>query len=151
VTLNEVLWVVFSAVLILAVLTWLNRSRSGQSIRAVAINPQLAHSMGISSDIVYFQVFAVGSALVGIAGYLLALSRTASLDMGLVPVLAGFTATFLGGVGSLRGAVLGGLILGVAEQLSGLFLSGEWETVIAFSVLLLVLMYRPKGLFAKTR
>lgn len=147
VTLNEFLWLAFSLGLITALFIWLNRSRSGHAIRAVATNPYLSASVGVSAETVYIKVFVIGSAMVGVAGYLLALSHTASLDMGLIPVLAGFTATFLGGVGSLRGAVLGGLLLGLAEQLSGLFLSGQWQTVTAFSVLVLVLMLRPQGLF----
>lgn len=151
VTLNEFLWLIASVALVGALLVWLNRSRSGHAIRAVATNPYLSASVGVSAEAVYIKVFIIGSAMVGVAGYLLALSHTASLDMGLIPVLAGFTAVFLGGVGSLRGTVLGGLLLGLAEQLSGLFLSGEWQTVTAFSVLVLVLMLRPQGLFSLRR
>ncbi|CAM5789845.1 branched-chain amino acid ABC transporter permease [Castellaniella caeni] len=151
VTLNELLWLAASVALIGALFVWLNRSRTGHAIRAVATNPYLSASVGVSAEAVYVKVFVIGSAMVGVAGYLLALSHTASLEMGLIPVLAGFTATFLGGVGSLRGTVLGGLLLGLAEQLSGLFLSGEWQTVTAFSVLVLVLMLRPHGLFRLRR
>ncbi|CAM3652971.1 branched-chain amino acid ABC transporter permease [Castellaniella denitrificans] len=151
VTLNHLLWLAFSIVLIAGLLIWLNRSRTGRAIRAVATNPYLSASVGVSAKSVYVAVFIIGSAMAGIAGYLLALSHTASLGMGLIPVLAGFTATFLGGVGSLRGTILGGLILGLAEQMSGLFLSGEWQTVTAFSVLVLVLMLRPQGLFQLRR
>lgn len=147
VTFNEMLWFVFAAVLLASLFWWLNTSRSGHAIKAVTTNPYLAASIGVSAEKVYLSVFIVGSFMVGIAGYLLALSHTASLDMGLLPVLAGFTATFLGGVGSLRGALLGGLLLGLAEQLSGLILPGEWQTVTAFSVLVLLLMFRPHGLF----
>lgn len=147
VTFNEMLWFVFTVGLLTALFWWLNKSRSGHAIKAVTTNPYLSASIGVSAEKVYLSVFVIGSFMVGIAGYLLALSHTASLDMGLLPVLAGFTATFLGGVGSLRGALFGGLLLGLAEQLSGLVLPGEWQTVTAFSVLVLLLMFRPHGLF----
>ncbi len=148
VTANDLLWFVVSAVVIAIFLIWLRYSEVGHSVRAVATNPDLSYSIGISPDRIYVAVFLVGSAMVGVAGFLLALSRGGSLDMGLVPVLAGFAATFLGGVGRYWGAVLAGLLLGVSEQLSGLFLAGQWETVTAFSVLIVVLMLRPQGLFA---
>lgn len=150
-TVNDMLWLGLSVLCIGALYLWLSRSTTGKRIRAVASNPLLSQSMGISPSGMYNMVFIVGSSLVGIAGFLLASSRTASLDMGLVPVLAGFTATFIGGVGNVWGSIAGGIMLGLAEQLSGMALSGEWQTVTAFTVLLIVLMFRPQGLFTKSR
>jgi branched-chain amino acid transport system permease protein len=95
---------------------------------------------------VFLLVFAVGSGLVGIGGALIALRDTASPFMGVAPVLAAFIAVFLGGIGSIPGAIVGGLVLGFAENMGGLLLPGHWQGVIAFVVLFVVLVFRPSGL-----
>jgi branched-chain amino acid transport system permease protein len=91
-------------------------------------------------------VFGIGSALVGLGGMLLALRDTVSPTIGVQPVLTAFIAVFLGGIGSIPGAVLGGLVLGLAENMGGLLLPGHWQGVIAFVVLFSVLVFRPSGL-----
>ena len=140
------LWVVASWTLIAALIAWLWRSRYGRAIRAVASNPELAHAMGIDPDRSFVLVFALGSALVGLAGSLLAIRDTASPTMGVAPVLAGVIAVFLGGIGSIPGAVVGGVVLGLAENVGGLVLPGHWQGVTAFVVLFVLLVFRPAGL-----
>lgn len=142
----EALWVVAAWLLIALLTTWLWRTRHGRAIRAVASNPELAQCFGVDREHVFLLVFAVGSALVGVGGALLALRDTASPTMGVHPVLAAFIAVFLGGIGSIPGAALGGVVLGLAENMGGLLLPGYWQGVIAFIVLFVVVVVRPSGI-----
>jgi branched-chain amino acid transport system permease protein len=142
----EGLWLVASWTLLLLLIGGLWWTRYGRAIRAVASNPELAQCVGIDPERISLLVFAIGSALVGLGGTLLALRDTASPTMGVPPILAAFIAVFLGGIGSVLGAVLGGLVLGFAENMGGLVLPGHWQGVIAFVVLFLVLVLRPSGL-----
>jgi len=142
----EALWLVVAWALIGSLMAWLWWSRDGLAIRAVASNPELAQCLGVERERVFLLVFAVGSTLVGLGGTLLALRDTASPTMGVHPVLAAFIAVFLGGIGSIPGAALGGVILGLAENMGGLVLPGYWQGVIAFIVLFTVLVLRPAGL-----
>lgn len=142
----EALWVVASWTALLALIGWLWRTRYGRAIRAVASNRELAQCVGIDPQRIFVLVFAIGSGLAGLAGTLLALRDTASPTIGVQPVLAAFIAVFLGGIGSVMGAVLGGLVLGLAENMGGLLLPGHWQGVISFVVLFLVLVFRPSGL-----
>ncbi len=130
-------------------LAFLNRSRPGRAVRGVASNPELARAVGVSDDAVFSLVFGLGSFLVGLAAVPYVLKNAATPTMGLGPVLAGFIGVFLGGVGSYGGMLAGGLILGLAENLGGLFLPGYWQTVIAFVVLFLLVLLRPAGLFGQ--
>ncbi len=142
----EALWMVGSWLLIAALMVWLWRTRYGRAIRAVASNRELAQCVGVDPDRIHLLVFAIGSVLVAIGGTLLALRETASPTIGVQPVLAAFIAVFLGGIGSIPGAALGGIVLGLAENMGGLLLPGHWQGVIAFVVLFLTLVFRPGGL-----
>jgi branched-chain amino acid transport system permease protein len=142
----EALWIGVSWALVFALLAWLRLTRWGRAIVAVASNPELAQCVGVDPSRVFLLVFAVGSGLVGIGGALIALRDTASPFMGVAPVLAAFIAVFLGGIGSIPGAIVGGLVLGFAENMGGLLLPGHWQGVIAFVVLFVVLVFRPSGL-----
>ncbi|MBI1962483.1 MAG: branched-chain amino acid ABC transporter permease [Candidatus Rokubacteria bacterium] len=144
----EALWLAAAWTLIGGLVAWLWRSRDGLAIRAIASNPELAQCVGVAHERVFLLVFAVGSALVGLGGTLLALRDTASPTMGVHPVLAAFIAVFLGGIGSIPGAAVGGVLLGLAENMGGLVLPGYWQGVIAFVVLFAVLVVRPAGLLA---
>ena len=142
----EGLWLVGSWALLLLLIAWLWWTRYGRAIRAVASNRELAQCVGIDPEHVSLLVFGIGSALVGLGGMLLALRDTVSPTIGVQPVLTAFIAVFLGGIGSIPGAVLGGLVLGLAENMGGLLLPGHWQGVIAFVVLFSVLVFRPSGL-----
>ena len=142
----EGLWLAGSWALLLLLIAWLWWTRYGRAIRAVASNRELAQCVGIDPEHVSLLVFGIGSALVGLGGMLLALRDTVSPTIGVQPVLTAFIAVFLGGIGSIPGAVLGGLVLGLAENMGGLLLPGHWQGVIAFVVLFLVLVFRPTGL-----
>jgi branched-chain amino acid transport system permease protein len=144
----EALWLVTAWALVGGLMAWLWLTRHGLAIRAVASNPELAQCVGVERERVFLLVFAIGSAMVGVAGTLVALRDTASPTMGVHPVLSAFIAVFLGGIGSVPGAAVGGVLLGLAENMGGLVLPGYWQGVIAFVVLFTILVFRPSGLLA---
>ncbi|MGU3497144.1 branched-chain amino acid ABC transporter permease [Xanthobacteraceae bacterium A53D] len=129
----------------------LNRSRLGLAIRATAQNRDAALLMGISMTQVRFATFAMGAALGAIAGALLGATFPIYPAMGVNPVLKAFVVLVLGGIGSLWGAVLGGLVLGISEILVAGYISSQLSDIGTFAILVLVLLLRPQGLFGRAQ
>jgi len=129
----------------------LHRSRLGLAIRATAQNRDAAMLMGISMSQVRFATFALGAALGAIAGALLGATFPIYPSMGVNPVLKAFVVLVLGGIGSLWGAVLGGLVLGVAEVLVAAYIASQLQDIGAFVILVLVLLTRPQGLLGRAQ
>jgi branched-chain amino acid transport system permease protein len=128
----------------------LYRSRVGKAIRATAQNKDAASLMGININRVISATFALGSALGGAAGVLVGMYYNAFYPMmGFIAGLKAFTATVLGGLTSVPGAVVGGLIIGVAENLGAAYISSGYRDMIAFFILILVLLVKPSGLFGR--
>jgi branched-chain amino acid transport system permease protein len=121
-------------------------TRLGQSIRAVAQDSECAGLMGVDVQKVIVLTFVLGGLLAGAGGFLYAMTFNASYTMGFVPGIKAFTAAVLGGIGNVRGAVLGGLLLGLVESFGGYLFDASYKNVIAFTVLVLVLLVRPSGL-----
>jgi branched-chain amino acid transport system permease protein len=121
-------------------------SRLGQSIRAVAEDAECATLLGVDAERVILATFVLGGLLAGAGGFLYAMTFNASYTMGFVPGIKAFTAAVLGGIGNVRGAVLGGLLLGLVESFGGYLLEASYKDVIAFAVLVGVLLVRPSGL-----
>jgi branched-chain amino acid transport system permease protein len=122
-------------------------TRYGKAIVACALDRDTARLMGINVDRMVTLTFLIGSALSGAAGIMMAIYYNATYPrMGLLPGLKAFSAAILGGVGNIPGAILGGLILGVAESLSAAYLSSGYKDAIAFAILILVLLIRPQGI-----
>jgi branched-chain amino acid transport system permease protein len=126
------------------------RTNFGAAIRATAQDREAAGFMGIDVDRMIITTFIVGSALAGIGGLLFGL-RYGTVDyfMGNLVGLKAFAAAVLGGIGNLRGAMVGGLTLGILESLAGGFLSTAFQDVFAFLLLILVLLIRPWGMFGE--
>ncbi len=120
-------------------------SRFGKVMRAVSDNPDLARISGIDVTKVQATSFAIGSALAGVAGILLALEQTLLPSMGTILIIRGFTGAVIGGVGSLAGAFLGSYILGFVENFGIWFVDSSYKELILFTVLLLFLFFRPRG------
>ena len=133
------------------VLSFLRVSRYGRAVTAVQTNEILARSVGIDPGRIYLLVFAVGSALCGVAAGLFMLSGVAQPSMGMSPILMSFIAVFLGGVPSIAGAALGGLLVGVVGSLTGFFFTGDAGEIVVFAVLFLFLFLRPQGLLGQKR
>jgi branched-chain amino acid transport system permease protein len=130
----------------------------GKAMRAVAEDKEIAALMGIDVDRVIVITFAMGAAAAGVAGVLYALLfRQVFFLMGFFPGIKAFTAAVLGGIGSIPGAALGGLVLGMVESIGpSLFLEGlgipaayQLKDVIAFTILVLILIFRPQGLLGE--
>ena len=131
-------------------LFWFLRSTDfGRAIRATAQNRETARLMGIDVDRVHMVTFAIGSALVGVAACLMMPIYSVFPTVGIDFVVAAFVIVVLGGLGSLHGALLGGLLIGVVEQLSGYFIDTALRQVVYFVVFMLVLAVRPAGLFGQ--
>lgn len=146
----QTLWILALTALSIALLAWFYRStRLGLMMRAVATNPRAAAVVGLPLGRVRMLTFGLAGALGGLAGVLVTPITTLSHDVGVLLGLKGFAAAILGGFGSLPGAVLGGLGLGLLESLSSGYISSAYKDVCAFVVLLLVLFVRPKGLMGK--
>ena len=130
---------------------FVNRTRLGRAMQATSQDPDTARLMGINVDRIIMVAFAVGAALAAVAGLAWGLRYT-NIDfrMGFLAGLKAFTAAVLGGIGNINGAVVGGLVLGVAEAMvtliPGTFGGSAWKDVWAFVLLILVLVFRPQGL-----
>jgi branched-chain amino acid transport system permease protein len=130
---------------------FINRTRYGRGVRAVAQNPETAALMGVNQDRVIMLIFVLGGIMAGAAAVLWSMRfGITSNAIGFVLGLKAFTAAVLGGIGNLRGALVGGLFLGVIEVWGATLYSSAWEDVIAFVVLVVVLMFRPTGLLGES-
>ena len=150
VPLMRVIVIVSSLVLMLALYAFINRTRMGTAIRAVAIDQGAARLMGINVDRVISLVFFIGAGLGGVAGVMVG-TYYGQIDftMGWSYGLKAFTAAILGGIGKIPGAMIGGLLLGVIEALGASYLAMAWKDAIAFLVLILILIIRPTGLLGE--
>lgn len=146
----RIIVIVTSLVLMLALYTFINRTRMGTAIRAVAIDQGAARLMGINVDRVISLVFFLGAGLGGVAGVMVGMYYgQVDFMMGWSYGLKAFTAAILGGIGNIPGAMLGGLLLGVIEALGASYLAMAWKDAIAFMVLILILIIRPTGLLGE--
>jgi len=138
-----------AAILVLAVHLMLTRTATGRAMRAVSENPQLAGVVGIDVRRVVRTVWLMGAGLAAIAGIFAGLLVQIRPQMGLDLLLPLFAAAILGGIGSVPGAMLAGLVVGLAEAVAVPLVGGEWRAAVAFVVLVLVLLVRPQGLFGR--
>jgi branched-chain amino acid transport system permease protein len=141
--------VIFSVVTIAVLQVFLTRSKLGVAIRATSQNRFAAQLMGININLVYRLTFAVGAAIAGIGGVLYGTLFAVFPLMGGMPTLKAFAVTIMGGMGSIRGAIFGGFILGIAEALGGNYISMQYKNAIGFVIIILVLLIRPSGLFGR--
>jgi branched-chain amino acid transport system permease protein len=142
-----------AAILLMVVAeTFVNRTRLGRGVRAVSQDPDTATLMGVNRERIFMLTFLLGGVLAGAAAlfYLMTIPAAAIYNGGFLLGIKAFTAAVLGGIGNLRGALLGGLLLGVVENYGQSFFGGEWRDVIAFVLLIIVLMFRPTGILGES-
>lgn len=137
---------------ITAMLYWfLLKTDTGQAIRATAQDREAAQLMGINVKWMSILAFGAGSALAGTAGALISPTYYIFPQIGSTFTLKAFVITVLGGMGSIVGATIGGVIIGVAESVSAVYISSGWKDVVVFVLFLLVLLFKPAGLMGKSR
>lgn len=144
--------IIFSVTLVCMLLlsSFISRSRLGRACRACSQDAGMARLLGINTDMIISMTFVIGAALAAVAGLLLGMYYgVVNPYIGFLAGLKAFTAAVLGGIGSIPGAMLGGLLLGVAEALTGGYLSTEYKDVVAFGLLILILLFRPSGILGK--
>ena len=148
---TQILLILLALVMMFVLDRFINRSRLGRGIRAVAQNPDSAALMGVNKNRTIALVFLIGGLMAGIAAVMYDLKiGNAKYDDGFFLGLQAFTAAVLGGIGNLRGALLGGLVLGVVEYWGGAVFGSQYQTVVAFVVLIVILMFRPTGILGES-
>lgn len=146
VTTSQIVIVAVSIGLILLTTLLFTGTRFGKAIRALANDRELSGLSGINFDRYIFYAFALGSFLAGVASIMISFDRNMTPTMGFDALLMGVTAVIVGGVDSLPGAALGGLLIGLAENLGVAILPSQWQDTIAFAILILFLLFRPYGI-----
>ena len=148
---GEVIYTITASVLIMVALTlFINKSRMGKAMRAVSEDRAAAQLMGINVNKTISTTFAIGSALAAVAGVLLCSTvPTLMPTTGSMPGIRAFTAAVFGGIGSIPGAMLGGILLGIIETFSKAYISTQFSDAIVFLVLIVILLVKPAGLLGK--
>jgi len=147
---DDVLAVATTIPLLLLLGAFVSRSRIGKAMRATAQDPEAARLMGINVDTTVSLTFLIGGFLAGAAGLIYALYQTnVWFFQGFRAGLIAFTAAVMGGIGNLRGAVLGGLIIGCVQQISDNRIGSKWTEAIVFAYLILIMVFRPRGLIGE--
>ena len=145
-----ILTLAVTAVIMVSLSLFINKTRLGKAMRAVSEDKDAAELMGISVNRTITMTFAIGSALAAVASIFYGATYTyIKPTTGSMPGIKAFTAAVFGGIGSIPGAMLGGILLGIIEQLSQRYISTLWTNAIVFGVLVLVLVVKPTGLLGK--
>jgi branched-chain amino acid transport system permease protein len=146
----QILVLVMGLVLMVGLRQLVNRTRLGKQMRAVAVDREAAEMLGINVNFTIAATFFLGSALAGIAGVMAGLLfNQVSNTIGFVVGLKAFTASVVGGIGSIPGAMLGGLLIGVAESFITGYISSTYTDLLVFALLIVVMLVRPSGLFGQ--
>jgi branched-chain amino acid transport system permease protein len=149
ITLFRLIVVIVNFVLMGALAIMLKRTKLGRSIRAVAQNREAAAMVGVNVNQTSMAVFAIGSALAGLCGVFVATILSDYPTFGNDIVIKGFAVMILGGLGSVTGVVVGGMIMGLVESLGATFISATYKDAFGFIVIILVLLFKPSGLMGK--
>jgi branched-chain amino acid transport system permease protein len=140
-------FVVIAALTVFGLL--LKKTKIGLAMQATSQISSAAMLMGINVEKIYMFTFALGAALAALAGGLYGVIFSFDYQVGAMPTIIAFAIIILGGLGSIKGAIIGGLLYGIAEQLATLFLGGIWGSAVAFALLIAVLIIRPTGIFGQ--
>ncbi len=149
ITQTQVLILVTALVIMLALALLLKYTLFGKAVRAVSDDDEVASIVGINTEKVMGAVFAIGSAIAGVAGVAAAFDTGIQPTMGLSLLLKGVIAAIIGGIGNVYGGIIGAFFLAIVENLGAWQFSGEWKDAVAFAVLILFLLFRPQGVWPK--
>ena len=148
---DYVIVAVGAVLMMTSLLLFVNRTRLGRGIRAVAQDAETARILGVNVNSVILVTFLLGGAMAGGAAMMFTLVYDQTrFNIGFLLGVKSFTAAVLGGIGNIKGALLGGIVLGLAENYGSSIFGGQWKDVIAFVVLLTVLMFRPTGILGES-
>ncbi|NLX90669.1 MAG: branched-chain amino acid ABC transporter permease [Firmicutes bacterium] len=143
----EIIILAISFLLMIGLTFFIQKTKIGKAMRAAAQDIDTASLMGVNVNQIISITFLIGSALGAAAGVMVGIYfRTVTPTMGLMPGLKGFVAAVLGGIGRIPGAMLGGLLLGIAEVMAAAYISSQYRDAAAFAILILVLLFKPAGL-----
>lgn len=151
ITANQLMIAVTAVVLMVLLELFLKKTKYGMAIRAIGDNQELTKVLGLKTEQIIVLVFAVTSFIGAISASLIALEIGLRPTHGILLVLKAVIAAIIGGLGSVRGALLGGLMLGVAENFGIYFFGGQWQDTVAFGLLAVFLLFKPEGMFAKQK
>lgn len=144
----ELIVLTASLLMMLGLTFFVQRTKIGKAMRATAQDKDTASLMGININRIITVTFAIGSALGAAAGVMVGIYfRTVTPTMGLMPGLKGFVAAVIGGIGNIPGAMFGGILLGIAEVMGAAYISSQYRDAVAFALLIIVLLFKPSGLF----
>ena len=139
-----------AALMMVSLLLFVNKTRLGRGIRAVAQDVETSRILGVNVDVIILVTFLLGGAMAGGAAMMFTLVYDQTrFNIGFLLGVKSFTAAVLGGIGNIKGALLGGVVLGLAENYGSAIFGGQWKDVIAFGALLIVLMFRPTGILGE--
>ena len=148
---KQLMVILLAIVLMIVLQTFVRHSRLGKAMRATAQDKDAAQLMGIDINTTIALTFLIGSALAGAAGFVSGVYYGSTWFLnGFAAGLKAFTAAVLGGIGNIAGAMLGGFLIGLIEALTTQFIGDQWSNVVVFSVLVLVLIFRPSGLLGES-
>jgi branched-chain amino acid transport system permease protein/neutral amino acid transport system permease protein len=145
---DQAIILVCTVVLVVALHLFLQRSKVGKAMRAMADNPDLARISGIDTEKIILWTWGLGALLAAAAGVFLGLDTRLLPDMGWFILLPVFAAAILGGIGKPYGAIAGGFIIGIAQELSTLVIDPSYKAAVAFAIMVIVLIVRPTGIFS---
>ena len=146
---DRILAIIIVIVILVGLVLLTKKTKIGLAMRATSQKSDAAMLMGININKVYTFTFAVGAALAGAAGALYGIILPFNPTIGALPTIKAFAIIILGGLGSIPGAVIGGLLYGIAENVTGYLSNGTWQNAVAFALLIVVLAIRPTGLFGE--
>ena len=149
VALNRLVAFLFAVAISLVLFLWLNRSRAGMAVRAVSVNPGSARLVGINVEKISALAFAIGGAVSAVAGVLISTFITLDASVGVVFTMKALIIVIMGGVGDIRGAIIAALVLGLVETAVATLIDPGLTLAAAYLIFLLVLLFRPQGLFGK--
>jgi len=151
ITYMQIILIASSALIMLILTLFIGRTMTGKAMRAISLDKDTCRLMGINVNKIIGITFIIGSALAAVAGgFACVYYGNVQFSMGYTMGIKAFTAAVIGGIGSIPGAMLGGLLLGLLEAIGTQFLGSQWRDVFAFGILILILILRPNGLLGRS-
>ncbi|NOY08030.1 MAG: branched-chain amino acid ABC transporter permease [Spirochaetes bacterium] len=146
---DEIFIVIISWLSVAVVYLFLSKTKMGKALRALADNPTLAQVSGINTERMLIWAWGIAGLLIAISGVLYGIETQLRPEMGWIFLMPLFAAVILGGQGSITGALIGGLVLGIAQQMSTAFMAPSYKPAVAFIIMILVLIVRPRGILGR--